>query len=217
MRIVKSGLQIIMATFLLAIGSTLGAEDVYKCTDQSGATVYQESPCTSGTESIHRFEDTNPSRPSEDSEADSAARSLGFTSFEDYQQSRQICMDMLSDVDLGGYGGHCGADLDCHERQADEMYERMDSVARSPEWRRNKCDTILQAESGSDDDSYIIENSHDNELFIINDETFEARTYCYGMEKGDEVIFLDGSPRGACATAEVLNLRTKDRCDLRCE
>lgn len=33
-------------------------------------------------------------------------------------------------------------------------------------------------------------------------------TYCSNMEKGDRVIFLDGSALGACATATLLNLRT---------
>lgn len=64
---------------------------------------------------------------------------------------------------------------------------------------------------------YEIEVSHDDELFIINSERFEAQTYCFNMEAGDKVIFLEGSPYGACASAEILNLRTKKVCKVWCE
>jgi hypothetical protein len=69
----------------------------------------------------------------------------------------------------------------------------------------------------SDHESYQIEVAHDDELFIINGEKFEAQTYCLGWEEGDEVLFLDGSPFGACASAELLNLRTREKCDVWCE
>lgn len=65
--------------------------------------------------------------------------------------------------------------------------------------------------------SYEIEMSHNDELFIINGEKFEAKTYCFNMEVGDRVIFLSGSPFGACVSAEVLNLRTRRTCRLWCE
>jgi hypothetical protein len=65
--------------------------------------------------------------------------------------------------------------------------------------------------------SYPIEVAHDDELFIINGEKFEAQTYCLGWEEGDEVIFLEGSPFGACASAKLLNLRTRETCDVWCE
>lgn len=64
---------------------------------------------------------------------------------------------------------------------------------------------------------YEIEVSHNDEIFIVNGETFEAKTYCFDMQEGDRVIFLEGSPFGACATAELLNLRTKERCEVWCE
>ena len=64
---------------------------------------------------------------------------------------------------------------------------------------------------------YEIEVSHDDELFIINGEKYEAKTYCFNMEKGDRVIFLEGSPYGACASAKLLNLRTKQVCEVWCE
>ena len=64
---------------------------------------------------------------------------------------------------------------------------------------------------------YEIEVSHDDELFIINGEKYEAKTYCFDMEEGDRVIFLEGSPYGACTSAELLNLRTKEVCEVWCE
>lgn len=64
---------------------------------------------------------------------------------------------------------------------------------------------------------YEIETSHNDELFIINGEKYEAKTYCFDMEEGDRVIFLDGSPYGACVTATLLNLRTRNKCEVWCE
>ena len=48
---------------------------------------------------------------------------------------------------------------------------------------------------------YEIEVSHKDELFVINGERYKAQTYCFNMEEGDRVIFLEGSPYGACASA----------------
>ncbi|WP_295935172.1 hypothetical protein [uncultured Xanthomonas sp.] len=64
---------------------------------------------------------------------------------------------------------------------------------------------------------YEIEASHNDEIFIINGEKFEAQTYCLDMEEGDPVIFIEGSEYGACASAKILNLRTKNVCDVWCE
>lgn len=65
--------------------------------------------------------------------------------------------------------------------------------------------------------SYEIEVSHNDELFVINGEKFEAKVYCFNMEEGDRVVFLEGSPFGACASAKLLNLRTKATCEVWCE
>ena len=64
---------------------------------------------------------------------------------------------------------------------------------------------------------YIVELSNNDELFIINGEKFEARTYCFNIYEGDEVVFLEGSALGVCVSAEILNLRTNDKCSLWCE
>lgn len=66
-------------------------------------------------------------------------------------------------------------------------------------------------------DVYPIETSHNDELFIINGEKFEAKTYCFNMEEDDEVMFLEGSAFGACASATLLNLRTREKCEVWCE
>lgn len=66
-------------------------------------------------------------------------------------------------------------------------------------------------------EGYEIEVAHNDELFIINGEKFEAQTYCLGWEEGDEVLFLEGSPVGACSSAELLNLRTREKCEVWCE
>lgn len=71
--------------------------------------------------------------------------------------------------------------------------------------------------SGHRADVYTIETSHNDELFIINGEKFEAQTYCFNMEEEDEVMFLEGSPYGACASATLLNLRTREKCEVWCE
>lgn len=65
--------------------------------------------------------------------------------------------------------------------------------------------------------SYEIEVSSNDELFVINGEKFEAKTYCFNMEEGDRVIFIKGSALGACASATLINLRTKNKCEVWCE
>jgi len=76
---------------------------------------------------------------------------------------------------------------------------------------------VPRLRSGRRADVYLIETSHNDELFIINGEKFEAKTYCFNMEEDDEVMFLDGSPFGACASATLLNLRTREKCEAWCE
>lgn len=71
--------------------------------------------------------------------------------------------------------------------------------------------------SASAADSYEIQSSDNDEIFVINDEKFQAKTYCFNMEEGDRVIFISGSPLGVCVSATLLNLRTKDKCEVWCE
>lgn len=74
-----------------------------------------------------------------------------------------------------------------------------------------------QSRGSSTSKGYEIEISHNDELFIINGETFEAKTYCFGFEQGDRVIFVEGSPFGACASAKLLNTRNSKVCEVWCE
>lgn len=71
---------------------------------------------------------------------------------------------------------------------------------------------VRSAKSG-----YLIEVAHNDELFIINGEKYEAQTYCLGWEEGEEVIFLEGSAFGACASAKLLNINRRETCDVWCE
>lgn len=92
-----------------------------------------------------------------------------------------------------------------------EELQEVLAVHKASERQRGK------SSGGGSRPSYEIEVSHDDELFIINGEKFEAKTYCFNMEEGDPVIFLDGSALGACASATLLNLRTKEKCEVWCE
>lgn len=65
--------------------------------------------------------------------------------------------------------------------------------------------------------SYLIQYAHNDELFIINDEKFEATTYCLGWEQGESVIFIEGSASGICVSAELFNQNRKESCSVWCE
>jgi hypothetical protein len=65
--------------------------------------------------------------------------------------------------------------------------------------------------------TYTVEASADDETFVINGSVFKAQTYCFDVEKGDKVIFVEGSAIGACASAKILNLRTDKVCEVWCE
>ena len=65
--------------------------------------------------------------------------------------------------------------------------------------------------------SYEIEAAGNDEKFVINGEVYEAKTYCLGWDEGDRVIFLEGSPFGACASAKLFNINKKETCEVWCE
>ncbi|MBK9585642.1 MAG: sel1 repeat family protein [Alphaproteobacteria bacterium] len=64
---------------------------------------------------------------------------------------------------------------------------------------------------------YEIQAAGNDELFIINDEKFRAKTYCLGWEVGNFVIFIEGSPLGACTSAKLYNLKKEKTCHVWCE
>lgn len=57
----------------------------------------------------------------------------------------------------------------------------------------------------------------DGTRFEINGLSFSARTTCPDLRAGDRVVFVSGSPHGACTTAVVENERSGRQCDLWCE
>ena len=65
--------------------------------------------------------------------------------------------------------------------------------------------------------TYYVEVSHNDEFFIINGSQYSAQTYCLDIEEDDPVIFLEGNADGLCTSAEIINLRTKQTCELWCE
>ena len=65
--------------------------------------------------------------------------------------------------------------------------------------------------------TYPIEASVNDETFVINSEVFKARTYCFNVEKGDRVKFVEGNALGACASAKFVNMRTGNVCEVWCE
>lgn len=157
-------------------------------------------------------------------ELDVSARALGFNSFQHYQQARSACFNIMAQYPLVSGGVNCGTDMACIQREGAAMQARMRTMTQSPAWISNKCDVVAQVEAGGrrksgggGRESYVIEVSHDDELFIINGERYEAQTYCFNMEEGDEVIFIEGDAFGGCATATIINLRTRDECELWCE
>lgn len=81
----------------------------------------------------------------------------------------------------------------------------------------NTKTTAQKTKSPSVPDSYLIEVAHNDELFIINGEKFEAQTYCLGWEQGESVIFTEGSALGVCVSAELYNLNRKESCSVWCE
>ena len=66
-------------------------------------------------------------------------------------------------------------------------------------------------------EGYPIEVAHNDELFIINGEKYEAMTYCLGWEQGEHVLFIEGSAYGACASAKLLNIERGEVCEVWCE
>lgn len=65
--------------------------------------------------------------------------------------------------------------------------------------------------------NYLIEKSNNDEFFLINGEKYRAKTYCFGMQEGDRVVFVQGSAYGACSSAELLNLSSNKICKVWCE
>ena len=65
--------------------------------------------------------------------------------------------------------------------------------------------------------SYEVKAAVNDETFIINGEVFKAKTWCFNVEEGDRVIFIEGSASGACSSAVFFDLRSEEKCEVWCE
>jgi hypothetical protein len=65
--------------------------------------------------------------------------------------------------------------------------------------------------------TYMVEFAHSSQVFIINGNKYLAKTVCFNLYAGDRVMFIEGSPYGACSKATVVNMRNHEACELWCE
>jgi hypothetical protein len=219
-----------MLLAVLVTSSNIAYADLFKCRKADGSIEYSDSGCNGKTVE-QRYKYTRPTEQHTGSprthaspgnwDLDSAARQLGFQSYSHFERARNVCLELLQKNPLMSSVTNCGTNLQCLQREAEAMQRRYENLTSSSSWVTNKCDIVVQVESGSRSTgggtSYQVEVAHNDELFIINGERYEAKTYCFNIYEGDEVIFIDGSPLGACASATILNLRTKNKCELWCE
>lgn len=227
-------MKIIIGLGFCLIFSNVGAETFYKCTNSDGKISLQGFPCSSDQTSQELEVYTTPKSnknygspapsvtQSTNPDLDQTARSLGFSSFSSYQSAKQECMSILSRYDLTAPSKNCSFnDMQCFTRASEAMNRIYQQMTNTPGWKANNCDTVMEIERGANKGSsstlYTIEFSHNDELFIINGEKFKAKTYCFGMEQGDRVAFIEGSPFGACSSAKLINIRNEKICDVWCE
>ncbi len=122
------------------------------------------------------------------------------------QENLKTCLN-------GSYATLCN-----HSILTKEEFERVNEAEkRAAEKARKTKASPAYAAPRRGRDGYLIEVAHNDEFFIINGEKYEAQTYCLGWDEGDEVIFLEGSAFGACASAKLYNLNRKESCDVWCE
>lgn len=222
-------MRTIILLSMLFILSPVWSQTLYRCVGSGGKIEYRDFPC-GATDRPQPQPPVPPQNraPSSTSGAtnpslDASLRSLGFDGYAGYQRARQTCLALLSSADLTGVGKNCAlSDKNCLARAADIMNARSRQLVNTPAWRQNQCDAVVQLERGAGGGSatsgtYTIDVSHNDELFIVNGEKFKAKTYCFNMERGDRVKFIEGSPFGACASARLLNIRTERICDVWCE
>lgn len=76
-----------------------------------------------------------------------------------------------------------------------------------------RTDSSSQTNSGEAEISTAV----NDETFVIDKAVFKAKTYCFGVNEGDRVRFIEGSASGACASAKFLVLSTGNICEVWCE
>lgn len=164
--------------------------------------------------------------------SDDAFRKRGFKSEKHFYQCVKKCSDeyerKVSKLDQSPL---CFGDYFCIESEKSKTEKRMIALLSSKTWKNNHCSVVLDViykaqnvildEAPSHDSRqnqvFEIQASHNDEIFVINNAKFEAQSYCFNMEIGDKVIFVEGDASGACATAAIFNLRTNESCQVFCE
>lgn len=76
---------------------------------------------------------------------------------------------------------------------------------------------LLSITAGNTTPAYPVQKIIENEVFIINGYRYEAMTVCEGIDEGDWVVFLQGSPYGACSSAVIQSLHNGAKCSLWCD
>lgn len=60
-----------------------------------------------------------------------------------------------------------------------------------------------------------LDSNPDSDNFVIDNQTYDPKTYC-DMAVGDRVKFVENTPDD-CVDAQLLNLRTKQICNVWCD
>jgi hypothetical protein len=99
--------------------------------------------------------------------------------------------------------------ISCLNRERNALVNKHDSVStRTPSRAPPQSSNLVQ--------SYAVDGAHNEELFVINGQTFKAQTNCSNLSQGDTVTFTEGDPSGRCQSAVLLNVRTQERCAVWC-
>lgn len=227
-------------TFSLLVHISSSSADLFRCRQPDGTIELSDSGCGDGVvEQQYRYSPEPSAPPSaspliarptsaapsyaappRDPDADAAARKLGFRDAAHFSTNLDYCMEIYGANVTSKMNLNCGSNLECLEREAKLMTQRASDLMRSSSWKAYNCDVATQVairSQRSGGGSYTLEFVHNDELFIINGEKFEAKTYCFGWSEGDEVVFAEGSPYGACSSATLVNLRNKNTCEVWCE
>lgn len=138
-----------------------------------------------------------------------------WTCIKGYQKSANSCRKVV--IPENGKLNYFGNDWTCIDgfRKARNGCVKMSQSERSE--AKARTEAIEAKIRNGKRFGYEIEHNVNDEHLIINGEKFEAQTYCLGFEEGDRVMFIEGSPFGACASAKLLHMETKETCDVWCE
>lgn len=66
------------------------------------------------------------------------------------------------------------------------------------------------------DTLYTVEKTANDEIFIINGQVFKAKTFCFGVNDGDKVLFTEGNANGVCISATFVDTNTNTTCRVWC-